>query len=103
MAAKRFESEGSSDDGGRRGQQQRRLQLCCDFMAASGVGCSKGAGAIGGRWAVVCTAIAKEGSNEDDSRLMDLRLGGRRWMKVTSKAIIGIVWKMEATEMTTRQ
>ncbi|RRT37718.1 hypothetical protein B296_00031941 [Ensete ventricosum] len=63
MAAKRSESEGSSDDGGRRGQQQRRLWLHCDFVAASGISCSKGAAAIGGRWAVVCTAIAEEGSS----------------------------------------
>ncbi|RWW74687.1 hypothetical protein BHE74_00017372 [Ensete ventricosum] len=40
---------------------------------------------------------------EDDSRLMDLRLGGRRWMKATSKAIVGIAWKMEAAEMATGQ
>ncbi|RRT51678.1 hypothetical protein B296_00031424 [Ensete ventricosum] len=30
---------------------------------------------------------------EDDSRLMDLRLGGLLWMKATSKAIMGIAWK----------
>ncbi|RWV82510.1 hypothetical protein GW17_00055987 [Ensete ventricosum] len=124
MAAKRSESEGSSDDGGRRGQQQCRLRLHCDFVAASGIGCSKGAAAIGERWAAVCTAVAEEGSSgfwgcdgrgcrlgkdgfrsrrygrkEDDSRLMDLRLGGRRWMKATSKAIVGIAWKMEVAEM----
>ncbi|RWV88361.1 hypothetical protein GW17_00049557, partial [Ensete ventricosum] len=63
MAAKRSESEGSSDDGGRRGRQQRRLRLRCDFMAASGIGCSKGATTIGGRWAAVCMAIAEEGSS----------------------------------------
>ncbi|RZS04564.1 hypothetical protein BHM03_00034920 [Ensete ventricosum] len=51
MAVKRSESEGSSDDGGRRGQQQRRLWLLCNFVAAGGVGCSKGA------------AIAEEGSS----------------------------------------
>ncbi|RRT39922.1 hypothetical protein B296_00033483 [Ensete ventricosum] len=45
MAAK-----GSSVGGGRRGQQQRRLRLRCDFVAASGIGCSKGATTIGGRW-----------------------------------------------------
>ncbi|RWW42588.1 hypothetical protein BHE74_00051853 [Ensete ventricosum] len=44
MAAK-----GSSDSGGRRGQQQRWLRLCCDYVATSGVDCSKGAAAIGGR------------------------------------------------------
>ncbi|RZS27557.1 hypothetical protein BHM03_00061050 [Ensete ventricosum] len=49
MAAKRSELEGSSDDRGRRGQQQRRLRLWCDFVAAGGVGCNKGATAIGGR------------------------------------------------------
>ncbi|RRT65456.1 hypothetical protein B296_00001679 [Ensete ventricosum] len=49
MAAKRSELEGSSDDGGRRGQQQRRLRLHCDFVAAGGVGCSKGVATIGGR------------------------------------------------------
>ncbi|RRT76438.1 hypothetical protein B296_00025146 [Ensete ventricosum] len=49
MTAKRFESEGSSDGGGRRGQQQRRLWLRCDFVAAGRVDCSKGAAAIGGR------------------------------------------------------
>ncbi|RWW06039.1 hypothetical protein GW17_00030661 [Ensete ventricosum] len=63
MAAKRSESEASNDDGGRRGQQQRRLWLRCDFVAASGISCSKGAAAIGGRWAAVCTAIAEEGSS----------------------------------------
>ncbi|RRT44023.1 hypothetical protein B296_00015163 [Ensete ventricosum] len=63
MAAKRSESEGSSDDGGRRGQQQRWLRLRYDFVAASGVSCSKGAAAIGGRWAAVCTAVAEEGSS----------------------------------------
>ncbi|RRT81247.1 hypothetical protein B296_00010969 [Ensete ventricosum] len=36
---------------------------------------------------------------EDDSRLMDLRYGMRRWMKATSKAIMGIAWKMEAAEI----
>ncbi|RZR73542.1 hypothetical protein BHM03_00025430 [Ensete ventricosum] len=202
MAAKRSESEGSSDDGGRRGQQRRWLRLRCDFVAASGVSCSKGAAAIGGRWAAVCTAVAEEGSSgleremaavvfnlllaaikivdserliaagcdhggwqrvvavgsivqrkmraavegireigwlkgwwtkgcdfwvrfvavlgaiwgcgvvefrlrigiydvdaEDDSRLMDLRLGGRQWMIATSKAIVGIALKMKAVEM----
>ncbi|RWW33339.1 hypothetical protein GW17_00001956 [Ensete ventricosum] len=49
MAAKRSEMEGSSDGEGRRGQQQRRLRLRCDFVATGGVGCSKGAAAIGGR------------------------------------------------------
>ncbi|RWW47528.1 hypothetical protein BHE74_00046473 [Ensete ventricosum] len=44
MAAK-----GSSDGGGRRGQQQRQLQLRCDFVATSGVDCNKGAATIGGR------------------------------------------------------
>ncbi|RWW48925.1 hypothetical protein BHE74_00044964 [Ensete ventricosum] len=42
-------ANGSGDGGGRRGQHQRRLRLRCDFVAASGVGCSKGAAAIGGR------------------------------------------------------
>ncbi|RZS29415.1 hypothetical protein BHM03_00063146 [Ensete ventricosum] len=41
--------KGSSDGGGRRGQQQRRLRLRCDFMVASGVGCSNGVAAIRGR------------------------------------------------------
>ncbi|RRT35185.1 hypothetical protein B296_00057402 [Ensete ventricosum] len=45
MAAK-----GSSNGGGRRGKQQHRLQLRCDFVAASSVGCSKGMAAIGGKW-----------------------------------------------------
>ncbi|RWW63136.1 hypothetical protein BHE74_00029698 [Ensete ventricosum] len=49
MTAKRSESKGSSDDGGRRRQQQCWLQLRCDFVATGGVGCSKGAAAIGGR------------------------------------------------------
>ncbi|RZS14108.1 hypothetical protein BHM03_00045768 [Ensete ventricosum] len=49
MAAKRFESEANSNDGGRRGQQQRWLRLRCDFVVADGVGCSKGATAIRGR------------------------------------------------------
>ncbi|RWW20851.1 hypothetical protein GW17_00015019 [Ensete ventricosum] len=51
MVAKRSELEGSSDGGGRRGQQQRRLRLRlrCDFVTAGGVSCSKGATAIGGR------------------------------------------------------
>ncbi|RWW20921.1 hypothetical protein GW17_00014938 [Ensete ventricosum] len=49
MTAKRSESEGNSNDGGRRGQQLRRLRLRCDFMAAGGVGCSKDAAAIWGR------------------------------------------------------
>ncbi|RZR83991.1 hypothetical protein BHM03_00010709 [Ensete ventricosum] len=49
MAAERSELEGSSDDGGRRGQQQRRLRLRCYFVAAGDVGCSKGVAAIGGR------------------------------------------------------
>ncbi|RRT65549.1 hypothetical protein B296_00028623 [Ensete ventricosum] len=40
---------------------------------------------------------------EDSSGLMDLRLGERRWMKATSKEIVGIAWKMEATEMATGQ
>ncbi|RWW15737.1 hypothetical protein GW17_00020403, partial [Ensete ventricosum] len=37
---------------------------------------------------------------EDGSRSMDLRLGGRRW---TSKASVGIAWKMDAIEMTIGQ
>ncbi|RZS27790.1 hypothetical protein BHM03_00061317 [Ensete ventricosum] len=49
MVAKRSESEGSSDGEGRREQQQCRLRLRCDFVGAGGVGCSKGAAAIGGR------------------------------------------------------
>ncbi|RWW58164.1 hypothetical protein BHE74_00034997 [Ensete ventricosum] len=49
MAAKRSKLEGNSDGGGRRGKQQRWLRLQCDFVAAGGVGCSKGAAAIGGR------------------------------------------------------
>ncbi|RRT55664.1 hypothetical protein B296_00037618 [Ensete ventricosum] len=49
MAAERSELEGSSDDGGRRGQQQRRLRLRCYFVAAGDVGCSKGVATIGGR------------------------------------------------------
>ncbi|RZR90418.1 hypothetical protein BHM03_00018299 [Ensete ventricosum] len=43
-------ANGSSDGGGRRGQQKRRLRLRCDFVAASGIGCSNGATAIGERW-----------------------------------------------------
>ncbi|RZR87854.1 hypothetical protein BHM03_00015319 [Ensete ventricosum] len=50
MVAKRSESEGSSDDGARRGQQQHWLRLWRNFVAAGGVDCSKGAVAIGGRW-----------------------------------------------------
>ncbi|RZS26695.1 hypothetical protein BHM03_00060072, partial [Ensete ventricosum] len=46
MVAERYELEGNSDDRGRRGQQQRRLQLRCDFEATCGVGCSKGVAAI---------------------------------------------------------
>ncbi|RZS08348.1 hypothetical protein BHM03_00039303 [Ensete ventricosum] len=49
MAAKRSESKGSSDSGGRKGQQRSQLRLQCDFVAADGVGCSKGAAVIGGR------------------------------------------------------
>ncbi|RRT82391.1 hypothetical protein B296_00001315 [Ensete ventricosum] len=41
--------------------------------------------------------------DEDDNRLIDLRLGARRWMKVTSKEIMGIAWKMEAAKMATGQ
>ncbi|RRT67658.1 hypothetical protein BHE74_00013049 [Ensete ventricosum] len=37
MAAERSKSGGSSDGGGRRGQQQCRLRLRCDFVAAGGV------------------------------------------------------------------
>ncbi|RRT33217.1 hypothetical protein B296_00004754 [Ensete ventricosum] len=40
---------------------------------------------------------------EDNSRLMDLQLGGRRWIKATSKAIVGIAWKIEVAEMATGQ
>ncbi|RWW11404.1 hypothetical protein GW17_00024985 [Ensete ventricosum] len=42
-------------------------------------------------------------SRQDDSRLMDLRLAGRRRMEATSNAIVGIAWKMEAVEMATGQ
>ncbi|RZS25763.1 hypothetical protein BHM03_00059015 [Ensete ventricosum] len=42
-------TKGNNDGGGRRGQQQRRLRLRCNFVAASGVGCNKGVAAIGGR------------------------------------------------------
>ncbi|RZS13618.1 hypothetical protein BHM03_00045222, partial [Ensete ventricosum] len=49
MAAKRFELEGNSDDGGRRGQQQRWLRLWRNFMAVGGVSYSKDAATIGGR------------------------------------------------------
>ncbi|RWW29280.1 hypothetical protein GW17_00006207 [Ensete ventricosum] len=62
MAVKRSESGGSSEDGGRRGQQQHRLRLRYDFMAASGISSSKGVAAIGGRWTAVCTAV-EEGSS----------------------------------------
>ncbi|RZS10863.1 hypothetical protein BHM03_00042137 [Ensete ventricosum] len=50
MVTKRSESEGNCDGGGKRGQQQHRLWLRCDFVAAGGVGCSMVAAAIGGRW-----------------------------------------------------
>ncbi|RZS02153.1 hypothetical protein BHM03_00032136 [Ensete ventricosum] len=50
MAAEKSKLEGSSDDGGKMGQQQRRLQLRYDFVATGGIGCSKGVTAIGGRW-----------------------------------------------------
>ncbi|RWW65059.1 hypothetical protein BHE74_00027672 [Ensete ventricosum] len=36
---------------------------------------------------------------EDDHRLIDLRLGGGRRMKATSKAIVEIALKMEAAEV----
>ncbi|RRT39456.1 hypothetical protein B296_00023648 [Ensete ventricosum] len=34
---------------------------------------------------------------------MDLRLGGRQWMKATSKVVVRIAWKMEATKMATSE
>ncbi|RWW70582.1 hypothetical protein BHE74_00021727 [Ensete ventricosum] len=43
------------------------------------------------------TMIKEDGSER--SLFMDLRLGGRQWMKATSKAIVGIAWKMEVAEM----
>ncbi|RZR87225.1 hypothetical protein BHM03_00014587 [Ensete ventricosum] len=49
MAIEGSESGGSSDGGGRSEQQRCRLRLRCDFVAASGVGCSEGAAVIGGR------------------------------------------------------
>ncbi|RWV78890.1 hypothetical protein GW17_00060060, partial [Ensete ventricosum] len=61
--AKRSESKGSSDGGGRRGQQQRWLRLRCDFVAAGGIGCSKGAVAIGGRRGSDVHGCAEEGSS----------------------------------------
>ncbi|RWW67903.1 hypothetical protein BHE74_00024614 [Ensete ventricosum] len=63
MSAKRSESKSSSDSGGRRGQQRCWLRLQCNFVAAGGIGCSKGATTIGRRWAAVCTAIVEEGSS----------------------------------------
>ncbi|RWW62306.1 hypothetical protein BHE74_00030573, partial [Ensete ventricosum] len=65
MATKRSESEGSSDGKGRRGQQQYRLRVWCNFVAAGGIGCSKGAAAIGGRrGSDDVHGCSKEGSNE---------------------------------------
>ncbi|RZS00593.1 hypothetical protein BHM03_00030326, partial [Ensete ventricosum] len=51
MATEGSESGGSSDGGGRSGQQQRRLRLRlrCDFVAIGGVGYSEGAIVIGGK------------------------------------------------------
>ncbi|RWW52200.1 hypothetical protein BHE74_00041390 [Ensete ventricosum] len=49
MTAKGSKPGGSSDGGGRSGQQQRQLWLRCDFVAVGGVGYSKGSAAIGGR------------------------------------------------------
>ncbi|RWW47135.1 hypothetical protein BHE74_00046899 [Ensete ventricosum] len=70
MVANRFELEGHSDGGGRRGQQRRRLRLRYDFVAASGVGSSKDATVIGGRWAAVCTAVAEEGTNGMERKMV---------------------------------
>ncbi|RWW53100.1 hypothetical protein BHE74_00040435 [Ensete ventricosum] len=119
MAAKRFESDDSSDNGGRRGQQQRRLRLCgCKWRRLQqGCGCNRRKmgsgvhGCCGGgqqRYGVrdgCCHVqfVARRDQNKDDSKLMDLQLGGQRWMKATSKAIVGIAWKMEAAEMATGQ
>ncbi|RZR80224.1 hypothetical protein BHM03_00006174 [Ensete ventricosum] len=48
MAAKRYESEGSSDWRKKRAATTLAV-AACNFVAAGGVGCSKGAAAIGGR------------------------------------------------------
>ncbi|RWW01323.1 hypothetical protein GW17_00035654 [Ensete ventricosum] len=69
MVANRSESEGNSDGGGRRGHQRRRLRLRCDFVAASGIDSSKGATAIGGRWAAVCTAVVEEGNSGMEQKM----------------------------------
>ncbi|RWW05716.1 hypothetical protein BHE74_00021938 [Ensete ventricosum] len=63
MAAKGSESGGSSDGGGRSGQQRCWLRLRCDFVAAGGVGCNKGAAAIRGSGAAECTVVVEENSS----------------------------------------
>ncbi|RWW88897.1 hypothetical protein BHE74_00002208 [Ensete ventricosum] len=50
MVAKESELGDISDGKGRSKQQQHRLRLRCDFIAAGGVGCNKGTAVIGRRW-----------------------------------------------------
>ncbi|RZR84295.1 hypothetical protein BHM03_00011081 [Ensete ventricosum] len=69
MVAKRSESKGNSNGGGRRGQQQHRLWLWCDFVVADGIGCSKGAAQQEEDGAAMYTAIAEEGSSIDEDPL----------------------------------
>ncbi|RWW53721.1 hypothetical protein BHE74_00039761 [Ensete ventricosum] len=109
MAAK-----GSSDDGGRRGQQQRRLRLRCDFVAASSVGYSKGATTIGRRWGSdvhsccrggqqryrvrdgYCCVQFVAGCDQDSWQGRQQIDGSTAWwatMEATSKAIVGIAWE----------
>ncbi|RWW18161.1 hypothetical protein BHE74_00001833 [Ensete ventricosum] len=64
MAVEGFELGVSSDGGGRSKQQQRQLQLQCDFMVVGGVGCSEDATTIGGRWG---------------NGVLDCCIGGQRW------------------------
>ncbi|RRT80190.1 hypothetical protein B296_00014462 [Ensete ventricosum] len=93
MAAKGSESGGSSDGGGRSGQQRCWLRLRCDFVAAGGVGCNKGATAIGGRWG---SRVLKSSSAEDGLWKVPLPVGADTTMVVHEED--GLVPKDASTE-----
>ncbi|RZS10631.1 hypothetical protein BHM03_00041919 [Ensete ventricosum] len=115
MAAERSKSGGSSDRGGRRGQQQCRLRLRCDFVATGGVGCSKGAAAIRGRWGSGVHSCCGGGQRRVVQREMRATVEGVReigWLKggwtkggrmrffgACFVAVLGAVWGCDFGEV----
>ncbi|RRT40396.1 hypothetical protein B296_00042393 [Ensete ventricosum] len=100
MAAKGSESGGSSDGGGRNGQQRCRLRLRCDFVAACGVGCSKGTTAIGEDGAAECTTVAEEVSDdmERETAAGHVHFGAGHDQGSWQRKIAAVVMKIDGSE-----